>query len=379
LLKKIITVLVVFFLTLTAIEVFLRILQPDGAEQIPAFIVDEQTGWARSPNQHGFVVQRLPGIFRTRFQTNSLGMRDREYPLEKHGKLRILALGDSMTEGWGAEQDETFPKVLESQYLRDVEVWNLGVVGYGTDQELQQLRRVIENYQPDIVILEFVFNDLHDNTVGRATWWLNYVKPHFAIQGDQLVLTNAQALAQQKAEADRKARTASAQLRAALNHLAVYRLTRYAWWTVRDSWRGFRNPVQPPPQRGPSRDWYAIDNLYRVAQNDSLNQAWTLAERLLVEINRLCASHGVKFVLTYAPAAWDGYPDTLPITVKRMGLTDPPSEFDVTILERRLAQAAERNDIRFVEMGSRFRATASPAQLYLPKAPQDSHVPGITN
>ncbi len=95
-LKKIIAVLVVVFFTVTAIEMFLRILQPDGAEQIPIFIVDEHTGWARSTNQHGFVVQRLRGIFRTHFQTNSRGMRDREYPLEKHGKLRILALGDSM-------------------------------------------------------------------------------------------------------------------------------------------------------------------------------------------------------------------------------------------------------------------------------------------
>jgi hypothetical protein len=44
LLKKIITVLVVVYFTVAAIEVFLRILQPDGAEQIPAFIVDKQTG-----------------------------------------------------------------------------------------------------------------------------------------------------------------------------------------------------------------------------------------------------------------------------------------------------------------------------------------------
>ncbi len=243
--KKIFVLMVAALLTLAAMEIFIRIAQPKGAERVPAFIVDDVTGWARPANQHGFVVHRVPGVFKTHFQTNSRGMRDREYPLEKHGKLRILALGDSVTEGWGVEESETYPKVLESKYLGNVEVWNLGVVGYGTDQELQQLRRVIDSHQPDVVILQFYFNDLPDNTMERARWWPHYVKPHFSVQGIHLVLTNFQGLAQQKTESSRETRTWSARLRSGANQLALYRLAKYVEKTVLD-WFERRRPGQRP-------------------------------------------------------------------------------------------------------------------------------------
>src|SRR5262245_38510160 len=62
-------------------------------------------------------------------KTNSLGFRDREFSLEKNSRIRILALGDSFTYGWGVEIDRSWPKVLERR-LSDagisVEVANLG-------------------------------------------------------------------------------------------------------------------------------------------------------------------------------------------------------------------------------------------------------------
>jgi hypothetical protein len=373
LLKKIITVLVVVFFTLAAIEVFLRILQPDGAERIPAFVVDEQTGWARPPNQHGFLVQRVPGIFKTHFQTNSRGMRDHEYPLEKREKLRILALGDSVTEGWGVEQEETYPKILESQCLRDVEVWNLGVVGYSTDQELQQLRRVIETYRPDVVTLAFYFNDLAENSLSRTRWWPNYVKPHFAIQGNKLVLTDAPELLEQKRGADRQAHTWGAHARNALNSSALYRLTRYVAKTVYDRWRE-RQPRERPTRGGRSPEWWGMDNLFRLEQSEELNSAWRLSEHLLVEANRLCESHGAKFVLVYVPSPVDGVPEMMSVFLNRMGVNEPLSDFDVTIVERRLSEVATRNGIRFVPAGARFRSSANPAQLFLPQLPRDPHI-----
>src|SRR5262249_53877156 len=64
-------------------------------------------GHDHRPNRHAF----LMGV---QFDTNSKGLRDREFSYEKPpGKLRIMMLGDSFTVGWGAKFDETFSKRIE--------------------------------------------------------------------------------------------------------------------------------------------------------------------------------------------------------------------------------------------------------------------------
>lgn len=103
-------------------------------------------------------------------RTNSLGFRDdREYSLEKRpGTFRILVLGDSVTFGHGSVPEHAYPLLLE-QRLRawkpdvDWQVWNLGVPGYNTSQELAHLLEVGSAFRPDLVIVGFYGNDLVDN------------------------------------------------------------------------------------------------------------------------------------------------------------------------------------------------------------------------
>ena len=103
---------------------------------------------------------------------NDLGFRDpRNYSLAKTpGTFRILVLGDSVTFGHGAVYETTYPYLLEQrlkQWRPDVEwqVWNLGVPGYNTTQELNYLERVGPRYQPDLSIIGFFENDLFGNDV----------------------------------------------------------------------------------------------------------------------------------------------------------------------------------------------------------------------
>jgi len=51
------------------------------------------------------------------------------------------------------------------------EVWNLGVPGYNTRQELDLLRRVGPSHAPDLVIVGFYANDLAGNEVRPAPSW----------------------------------------------------------------------------------------------------------------------------------------------------------------------------------------------------------------
>lgn len=97
---------------------------------------------------------------------NALGMRDRERSLEKaQGTFRIVGLGDSHTFGWGVEREETYLARLEELLGvaypgRSIEVLNFGVPGYNTVQEVESLAERIDELDPDLVIINYVNNDM---------------------------------------------------------------------------------------------------------------------------------------------------------------------------------------------------------------------------
>jgi lysophospholipase L1-like esterase len=98
-------------------------------------------------------------------RTNSLGLRaEKDYILPKpaHTK-RILALGDSITMGWGVEFKDTYASRLEALLNKGssqrFEVINAGVGNYNSVCELAALKKFI-NLEPDLIILGFYINDL---------------------------------------------------------------------------------------------------------------------------------------------------------------------------------------------------------------------------
>lgn len=122
---------------------------------------------------------------------NSLGFRDtRDYTLAKPaGTFRIIVLGDSVTFGHGTLNETTYPYLLEQrlkEWRPDVawEVWNLGVPGYNTRDELAYLKEVGQRYAPDLVIVGFYPNDL---TQGLASH-----TPGLARRATSAVLRNLQ-------------------------------------------------------------------------------------------------------------------------------------------------------------------------------------------
>jgi hypothetical protein len=120
-------------------------------------------------------------------RTNSQGIRaDRDFSLEPEaGISRIVLIGDSFTWGEEVSNDETFAARLE-HHLGDWDVINLGVHGYGTDQQLLRLRRDGFPFEPNVVLLAFYEENLYRNVVS----FRDYAKPRFRVQNDQLILEN---------------------------------------------------------------------------------------------------------------------------------------------------------------------------------------------
>ena len=135
---------------------------PDPTRQ-PQIVyrVDPEVRYVLSPNQKGWVDDGF-------VTTNSRGFRGGEVDIPKPpGRLRIVALGDSVVFGWGVNDADTFCQQLEQQFRArrpdvDVDVVNLAVPGYATRQEVALLQRNLAALQPDVVLLGFYENDLPD-------------------------------------------------------------------------------------------------------------------------------------------------------------------------------------------------------------------------
>lgn len=99
-------------------------------------------------------------------KTNALGFRGEEIELlAPSGRSRILAIGDSVTDGFFADNGATYPAQLQS-FLRgkgrDVEVINAARGGGSIDKEYAILKEHGFPLRPDVVVLTFVTNDIFD-------------------------------------------------------------------------------------------------------------------------------------------------------------------------------------------------------------------------
>lgn len=135
---------------------------------------DPRLGWFPHNNsRHTFI-----GSHTIRVSHNSRGFRDIEH--KKSDKPGLLFLGDSFVWGYDVEASERFTDKLRP-LLPEWDVYNLGVSGYGTDQELMLLVDQFEYYRPRIVFMIFCTdNDETDNSSNNIGNGL-YYKPYFDV------------------------------------------------------------------------------------------------------------------------------------------------------------------------------------------------------
>jgi lysophospholipase L1-like esterase len=156
--------LVSLLVGLALAEALLRWLHP----QPLGFSWPTRDGLQLHPPGHVGVYRRQE--FATPVRINRMGFRGAEFAVPKPpGTFRVLALGDSFTEGMQVAERELVTSRLQDAFAGAeprVEVLNLGVSGYGTDDELDVLARYGPELEPDLVLVFFfVGNDVRNNLV----------------------------------------------------------------------------------------------------------------------------------------------------------------------------------------------------------------------
>ncbi len=147
-------------------------------------IADDMLGWK--------LVPRSKHLYRKEEQAyliaiNSKGLRDVERSYEKPlGVFRIVVVGDSFVFGsGGVETSDRFTDILEKS-TKNVEVINMGVPAYGSDQEYLYLKTEGLKYHPDLIILCAFENDFRESfsTVSPSN---GRPKGYFSTSGGQLL------------------------------------------------------------------------------------------------------------------------------------------------------------------------------------------------
>jgi hypothetical protein len=111
---------------------------------------------------------------------NSAGLRSPRDHDEHPGKgqYRIICIGDSFTQGWGVDDEHTYPAWIERLEPR-LETINMGMGAYGIDQAYLRYQRDAARYRADMLILAVISNDF--DRMGRDTFKMQRFKPWLAI------------------------------------------------------------------------------------------------------------------------------------------------------------------------------------------------------
>ncbi len=108
-------------------------------------------------NPRSAVMRHSIPEFDVTYRTNLQGLREAGEIQPKSDKIRVVHIGDSYTFGWGVEEKDSVPCIIEGmlrqRFGSDVEVVNFGVPGTNPFNFLKYASRYVRQLQPDLVIV----------------------------------------------------------------------------------------------------------------------------------------------------------------------------------------------------------------------------------
>ncbi|NQU57267.1 MAG: hypothetical protein HQ513_08525 [Rhodospirillales bacterium] len=160
--------LTTFLLFLVLAEIALRLLAPLPFSNVGFVNTPNglRFGWGFEP--YGLVRIEDPDTGKVSSdRVNNKGWRDRDRTYENpNNAFRVVILGDSQTFGFIVPKEKTYTWVLEDRLRAEgmnVEIINISYSGWSTSQQLEALEQEGMKYHPDLVIVNFVDNDIDEN------------------------------------------------------------------------------------------------------------------------------------------------------------------------------------------------------------------------
>jgi hypothetical protein len=294
---------------------------------------DRNLGWALEPKT------RLKSVDHQRslnynIRTNSLGMREREFTLDKKsGTRRILFIGDSVTFGTGVDARWRFSDF--------------------TGRELVYFERVAGILQPDVVILTLtVANDVVNNALDHL-FLGTAPKPHFVIDGDSLILVNN---VQDRPERRESVKTILRRSRFLL--FVKRRLDRQRHRPVAESFpsvpRGFG--------RGKTRSGYSHWSVFEKTYEPELESAWRVTEAILSRFADLCKKSNTDLIILGFPLKMEVDKGWRRRILAHVGLDSTIFDFDKPY--QRLSAYCANNSMEFYYPLEEFKDAFQHRDLY---------------
>ncbi len=118
---------------------------------------------------------------------NALGMREREIGQKQPGVTRIVVIGDSVTYGQGVRRQDRYTERLDAALGPGFEVLNFGVPGANYQDHERTIDRAVASADPDVLILQWLFNDVQPPGERRPRRWRlagplhRFVQPYSAL------------------------------------------------------------------------------------------------------------------------------------------------------------------------------------------------------
>jgi hypothetical protein len=278
-------------------------------------------GWKLKPGASGWQLDEG----RAWIGINRWGYRGPEWtPAKPPHTLRIAVIGDSFAEAQQVPENLTFEAVAKRLlnqridaftagrygWVRNVQVMNFGIDGYGTAQELITLERSAWRFSPDIVVLAFFAgNDVRNNSVVLEG---DKCRPFYIDRGGRYTLGGPFEDSDLfRFQCFARFESRRSQLLNALGSAKSVIRTRMKAWERREGL--LPHPAPAPRRRGahPRHEPGLNDLIYRPPINPTWTDAWDVSEAEIRMVRDAAARHHAAFLLAAINTGIQVYPNPL--------------------------------------------------------------------
>jgi len=331
--QRLVLMLLGCLLALVLLEIGVRIFSP---QERALFRADPYIRTSHLPNIN---TVRKTTEYTAKIKTNPQGFVGNNFTIAKPpGTYRIATVGDSFTEAFQVNYDQSYSAVLEKNLNQSVaaarpfQVYNFGVSGFGTALELLTYQHYIRQYHPDLLVLQYYAgNDVTDDLLlasspaapqdyngvwlGRLRAWLSN-----QLQSPRFILRR---LEQSKAITD---------------VLARYRIATRA------------NDFYNQPGRYPF-----LFDIYNQSDQTVFKNAWSANCQTIKQFQAATTADGIPLLIVLIPHRFELFPADWQATLQQYP-TMQTEKWDLDQPLRRARQCFQSADISYIDMQTIFRA-----------------------